>query len=422
MITKIFLIITTIIISSCANFINQIDDGLLSQKSIPYKKQLNKKTYCEEETDFSLISDGKKSQNVFNKFVAKYDFSYADRIVLWAFVQMNLRPDLTSPSSKLQALIKYNGREHYYHFFSKEKQSYPLLNGLEYILSQYRGRYKLIELAKIFDTKYPNQFFVSSDFAKFLEENINKILANNSLKRYYSRAEEPLRENERIFKQKITPFIRKYLRTKRKIKYVKSDYLFEYKRNNLISAKCNYDMSLYNSSIYLINDNFITSNMFGLRKKDNLFLSTTTQRPVIESLDNSIFFKSSHSTETAAMCSFTSQLSKDKNIWLISSNSRDPGQHLYHLIEYGLHEINSIDKLDSMLKFSRHLFLKNPVRLILESERSSEAQLEQLLKLNMPIYNSDKLGKVWGYLKVKNKQNFIVDNRRIGSLSCKNSR
>ena len=103
---------------------------------------------------------------------------------------------------------------------------------------------------------------------------------------------------------------------------------------------------------------------------------------------------------------------------LASSNSRDPGQHLYHLIEYGLQEMNEIQKLDGLLKFSRHLFLKNPIRLILESERSSANQLTELLKLNMPIYNSEKLGKIWGYLKVKKKQHFIIDNRRSGEISC----
>jgi hypothetical protein len=160
-----------------------------------------------------------------------------------------------------------------------------------------------------------------------------------------------------------------------------------------------------------------------MRENSNLFLSATTQSlKKLISLKNSIYFKSDKTRESAAMCSFKSQLNKDKSILLASSDSRDPGQHLYHLIEYGLHEINDIQKLDGLLKFSRHLFLKNPVRLILESERSSDSQLEQLLKLNMPIYNSQKLGKVWGYLRVKRKQNFIIDNRRNGDLSCNQSR
>jgi hypothetical protein len=421
---KLIAIISVFLVSSCASFINKIDDDLLTQKSIPYKKTLNKKTYCEQEPDFTLISESKDSQRRFKNFIKDYKFNYADKLVLWTFVQMNLRPDLSGPNSKLQIFLKYNGRQNYFHFFSKdEKVNYPLLFGLEQILKQYHSRYNLSELADIFDSKYPNRFYVSQEFAVFLDKNIKEISLNKNLRRYFTRADEPLREGERIYKQKITPFIKLYLKSKKNTKYVKSDYLFEYKRNNLIQARCNYDMSLYSSSIYLINDNLIKSNMFGMRIKNDLFLSATTQSlKKIKSLHNSIYFQSGLTTESAAMCSFESKLSKNKNILLASSNSRDPGQHLYHIIEYGLQDLTDIKKLDNLLKFSRHLFLKNPVRLILESQRSSENQLEELLKLNMPIYNSEKLGKIWGYLNIKNKQNFIIDDRRIGELSCKKSR
>ena len=424
MITKLISFLSLLTISSCANFINQIDGDLLTQKSIPYKKIASKRTYCKKEPNFTLISESKDSQKVFSKFIKGYKFNYADKLALWTFVQMNLRPDLTGPNSNLQIFLKYNGRQDYYHFFSKEKKvSYPLFFGLEYILKQYHSRYSLLELAKLFDSKYPNRFLVSEAFAAFLDANIKEISLNKSLKRYFTRADEPLREGERIYKQKLYPLIKLYYKSKKKTKYVKSDYLFEYKRNNLIKAKCNYDMSLYNSSIYLINDNFIKSNMFGMREKENLFLSATTQSlKKLTSLQKSIYFQSEMTTESAAMCSFESQMNKDKSILLSSSDSRDPGQHLYHLIEYGLHELNDIQKLDEVLQFSRHLFLKKPIRLILESERSSEAQLDELLKLNMPIYNSEKLGKVWGYLRVKKRQNFIIDNRRIGGLSCNTSR
>jgi hypothetical protein len=295
---------------SCANFIKNIDDDLLTQKSVPYKKISDKKTYCSTETNFTLISDSKDSQMVFSKFINDYKFNYADKLVLWTFVQMNLRPDLTGPNSKLQIFLNYNGREDYYHFYTKEtKQTYPLFYGLEYILKKYQSRYGLLKLANIFDNKYPNRFFVSEAFATFLEDNIKEISADKNLKRYFTRAEEPLREGERIYKQKLSPFIKMYLKSKKSIKYVKNDYLFEYKRNNLIKAKCNYDMSLYNSSIYLINDKFIKSNMFGMRENSNLFLSATTQSlKKLISLKNSIYFKSDKTRESAAMCSFKSQL------------------------------------------------------------------------------------------------------------------
>ena len=130
MITKLISFLSLLIISSCANFINQIDDDLLTQKSIPYKKITNKITYCKKEPNFTLISESKDSQKVFSKFIKDYKFNYADKVALWTFVQMNLRPDLSGPNSNLQIFLKYNGRQDYYHFFSKEKKvSYPLFFG-----------------------------------------------------------------------------------------------------------------------------------------------------------------------------------------------------------------------------------------------------------------------------------------------------
>ena len=77
-----------------------------------------------------------------------------------------------------------------------------------------------------------------------------------------------------------------------------------------------------------------------------------------------------------------------KKIWAFSNQSRDPGQHLFHLIKYGLTESSTTADVDKLIKHSRHLFLSDTVRLIIESQKSSKEQIENLLKLNLPIYNA----------------------------------
>jgi hypothetical protein len=72
-----------------------------------------------------------------------------------------------------------------------------------------------------------------------------------------------------------------------------------------------------------------------------------------------------------------------------------------------------------MLSFSRHQFLKNPVRLIIESRKSTHKQLNELLKLNVPIYNAKKLGKIWGLQSTPEYSKFLLDERQQGHLTCK---
>ena len=127
-------------------------------------------------------------------------------------------------------------------------------------------------------------------------------------------------------------------------------------------------------------------------------------------------FKGQANSRAPGICSFQTKNSKT---WIVSSDSRDPGQHIYHLLEYGLLDTQEPEKVDKLFRFSRHLFLKSPVRLVIESRRSTEEQMNELLKLNIPIYNSQKLGKMWGFQSGKSLSTFILDDRRIGSLTCK---
>lgn len=410
-------------VTSCSIFINKIDDDLLNEQAESYKKQKKKNTYCSKKSSFSLISENNRNQKIFKSFLEannKKKLSYADKVVLWSLVQMNIRPDLSSPTSKMQFFIKINKKTQFYHVYSKDSDnSYPYLHALELILQKYRGHYSLMQLATLIDNKYPNQFYMTSNFAKFLNKNKENLNMSSQLKRIYIRGDETLKKNERIKKQKLSSLISKYLKNKNRNKYIVSNYLFSYKRNNLIKAECNYDMGLYSSSIYLIHNKVIQSNSFGLRIGVNNFMADSTQsfeKPIL--IKNTIYFKGLSQSRSSAMCKFSLPLNNNWDLWLLSSQSRDPGQHLFHLIEYGIQDMKRIGQIDNLLRFSRHLFLKNPIRLILESQRSNPVQLNELLKLNMPIYNAEKLARIWGHLNSKLDRSFIIDQRRPGHLTC----
>jgi hypothetical protein len=182
------------------------------------------------------------------------------------------------------------------------------------------------------------------------------------------------------------------------------------------TGACNYDFNLYDNSIFLIDKVIPVANLYGLATQKAAFLASTSQKlDQIGSLKGLPLFKGESKVRSSAVCMIENEGNK---VWAFSNQSRDPGQHLFHLVRYGLPSSQTTAEVDKLIRHSRHLFLSDPVRLIIESARSSDDQIENLLKLNLPIYNADKLGNIWSYTRFKEGQRFIIDDRNPGAFSC----
>jgi hypothetical protein len=103
---------------------------------------------------------------------------------------------------------------------------------------------------------------------------------------------------------------------------------------------------------------------------------------------------------------------------MVGHNTRDAGQILYHLIKDNVGAIADLSDLQNKIHQARHLFLNNPVRVMIESEKTSSAQLTQLLKLNFPFYHTRSLGKVLTWGEFEKKGSFIIDQRTSDYLTC----
>jgi hypothetical protein len=399
-----------------------MDKDILSENNIT-PISTTEKTSCDIIQKNILMNDNKQSQKDFNLFIKNISqfkrLTFIDKTVLWSLLQINLRPDLSSPTSKMQILIKANNEEKYYNSYTRTSKGFPYLFLLEHILKEYKSKYSLLDLTKIFDEHFNYKIYVSKGLETFLDDNKNKILESSVLKKHYVRGDEILKENEKLPRIQITSIIKRYLKTKKRYQYKIGNYLFTYDKGSSFSPQCNFDMDLYKNSIFLIHNKQIKSHIFAYKFKQNAFLATSDQDlREIHSLRNTPLFQGTSNTRSAAICSFKNKFKTNNSLWLSSTFSRDPGQHLFHLMEYGLNSINTIKELDTMLRFSRHQFLKDPVRLVIESRRSSKSQLNDLLKLNIPIYNSKKLGQIWGYFQANDQSSFILDDRREGNLEC----
>ena len=409
-----------LILSSCSLFIQNFEGDILEANNVK-PLSLSSKIICEIVDEDILISENKAAQKSFNMFLLKIKskgpLKFVDKAVLWSLLQMNLRPDLSSPTSKLQIMVKINNNFEYFNSYAEESQRYPYLSGLSHILKKYKSRYTLKQLAKKLDFYFKDTLFVSKEFQLFLAQHKEEIVLNKKLKSKFIRGDETLRENERIPKLNYSKVVA--LLDQRKSSGRVNNFLFTYKNKSQLTPKCNFDMSLYNDSLFLINDSAVKSHIFGFKNDKNTFMAVSSQKlKGFSTIEETILLRGESNIRSASICSFEDTPPHQKTLWLISTDSRDPGQHLFHLMQYGLDNIKSVNELNSMLMFSRHQFLKNPVRLIIESRRSSTTQLNELLKLNIPIYNSKKLGKIWGYYQDKKKSTFVLDDRRQGHLEC----
>lgn len=111
----------------------------------------------------------------------------------------------------------------------------------------------------------------------------------------------------------------------------------------------------------------------------------------------------------------------ERTIALFSAKGRSPAQHLRHLIAYEVGLVRTPDELNELLKFSRHLFLNDPDRILYESKRGRKTQLDFFLAMKFPIYHAESLGDVFGSMSYKQsgyRTSLIVDDREQTRLTC----
>jgi hypothetical protein len=417
---KMIKTILLFLLGGCSYFVGSIDTELVNKKN--YLKNIPEiPTYCKQITrpKRQLISTNVSAQIFFQDFIeknAQYDF--IDQFALWSLLQLAVRPDQSSPSSRLQLLLQLKSQSHYFDFFSENPENqFPLLYGIEWVLKKFNKKTKLEFYANIIDTQFPNKFKVEKNLELFLIANKERIKDDQILGPFYIRGAEVLKENEKVPKINFLELI-KFFRTQvNNQKIIVNTSLTSFKIEQEQRGSCNYDFNLYNNSIFLIDRGIPDSNLFGLASNNDAFMAATSQKvESIKSIAHFPLYSGDSKVRSSAVCIIENQ---NNLIWAISNFSRDPGQHLFHLIRYGLARSRSASEVDHLIRHSRHLFLSDPVRLIIESNRSRSDQIENLLKLNLPIYNADILGNIWAYTQFNSSSQFIIDDRNQGSYFCK---
>ncbi len=378
-----------IILVSCTVFVPESVD---LREKIDIKKELT----CNNENDFQLYSSQDVINENFYTFAKnpKNPLNKTSLISAWMLLQMNYRPDLTSVNSQFLTSIIKDGKTYVYDSYSEE---HNFLNFIKFFNKQFNGSHSLSQIAKVISDYHPKDFKISEEFSFYLNQHLSEIKKSKILSSFFLRGTEYLRENERLKPLNYSLVVGEAKQVN--FKETKMD-----KKEDLI---CNV------SQFKTIKESSV-SNSFSINLKDFVVLVSTSQNTKF-SPGKYTFFESKMSKYPKTLCYFKNKISA----WLISDFGRSPYQHLDHLLQYKIRESLDKEELSEYLSFSRHLILKNPIRLIYESDRGTKEQLDKLLKFDIPVYYSAKLGNVFGMVEDK-KSYLFKDNRDNSEIKCSN--
>lgn len=377
------------------------------QSNIKLKNNSSKKTTCSKKSNLIILSDHTRSQKSFIETLEEiqkfYKLRFIDQFILWSFHQINSRPDIISPYSIPKFHFSNAGRKTLVTFKNTNQRKYPYLEALNSSLQKYSSKYSLEQLGKIYDQYAPKYFLVNESFSRFLDQNKKSLSINKLYRKRYFRGEDVLRQGERVRAVLISPLIRDFLRSNSSLK--NSNMVFSQKK------ECDFDRAIYVNQKLNIRPTMYKSYHYGIAigaqgVLGQAFLSD------IDFNSKTQFFKGKGSDTYSSSC-------QNANMWITSSYSRDHGQHLVHLYNYGLQDSKSEKEVNELIQFSRHIVLKNPMRLIFEVDRTSPEQINKLNKLRIPLYSTKDLGHITALTYFNNRHNFIIDSRSSDQLLCK---
>jgi hypothetical protein len=349
--------------------------------------------------------------------------------VLLSLVEMSRRPDVASPSARLQYFLRLNNRSYYYDFSSKDISGIAgmsFVKGLEYLLVNFDKSKSLVHLTDTFENIVPTNINVSRELENFLSTNKTELGKNEQLLETFFKGDDILTRHESFKRANLKKLISTYNNSK-----YSDDKLYETPNsplknvesgNSSTALKCNIDINkeLLSREEQALNDS-TKSHYFALQEGSNLFIAVSSshvQKP-FKNYDSSYFIKQNASTATAPVCQFNNKL---KDIILMSTTGKNPAQHLKHLISYDIDQSYSYQSLGELLNFSRHLFLNSPDRILYESKKGRKSQLEYFLTMNFPIYHVDTLGNIIGSALFKNgpkeDSSLFTDERSQATLWC----
>lgn len=415
-----------IILASCSSLSQKLQN-LLESKSTKNSNEIKvAKNYCDSKSNIqSLLEDPLLLSSTQFK---NNSISFIEKSILLSLFEMERRPDITGPYSRLQVIVRTNGEMQYFDFRPKnleDDSKISYLYGLQYLLRKYKSTTSLTELTKRLEIITPDHLPVSAGFESFLSQYKKDIKKNKELEKLYMKGDEILTKFETFQRanliKSIQSFQKKKLFDDSSYEVIKNglDFTTTDAQKNTTSCNFSFNKNIV-SSDQLSFDGAYSSNSFSYVENNNYFLAVTSShlKNPIEMKDE--FFINARPMASPLPICHLKNTSLKTELSLTSSTGRIPSQHIKHLLEYDLMNSLSLDSISHTLNFARHLFLINPDRILYESKKGRKEQLNFFLQMNFPIYHVENIGEITAIATQHSNHLFsiIKDDRTSKKLIC----
>ncbi len=404
------------LLASCQTTLNLME----TDSKEHYLTIQDESNYCSEESPVEYSSDHAYlvdfAERELTPLYQKGSLSFDELVQAYILAHMMAAPDRYALSARFQYILSSSlkTQNRYQDIFAKDplKSHASLLTGVRDLSP--KTFYRVLSLV---DRLMPKRIQVDDQLEEFLNRHKEELIKIKGVRAQFFKGELPIQEGESFVRVSADSLLAAYKKIDSGTNYYQTDYLFEAK-----DWSCSFDIGIYTNSIYLVRgEEKLQNGLLGVRaQKGKWFLASSVFNPakIMRHPLLGSAWSTAEKTPPAAFC-YTEK--EQHTIALVSTKDRDPGQHLYHLLELGGEKLTSLPALKNYLDFTRYLILFSPERIVLESRRASSGQIENYLKLPAPIYHAEKLGKIWAYGTFNEgnpQRGFVVDGREEGHLSC----
>lgn len=407
---KYSLIIFISFLSSCSSYINYLESSNSNERKQYFTKEEETQKFCTENKDINIIYDSQKQVLEFKSITKSVkdhiskNINLVDMGLLYTLYQSLIRPDASNWNGRFQFMIKHKGQFSYFDFHSDEL-NFPM--AIQTLKNKKISKYNLRELIQMAKKTFPSKLTVHEKFSEYLE-GIKEDLSEKQRRKY-------LRLGKSLQKGETFSYL---LKQSRKTKY--SHYtpapLFE-KNLKESKATCNFDIGLYDSGVFLIRDQEVRENVFALTSDNGEYFIAATSAGDITEIKSPLYLSKVEKNEfNIPYCRYSDA---QKEQLFVAFGQRDSGQILDHLFDYGIHNSRSIYETSEYINYARHIFLTNPSRLLYESQRGTQEEMNSFLALDFPVYHVKNLGNVYSFLTFQDKPPlFLKDIRVEAAQSC----
>lgn len=396
--------------SACTSYISLIDDA---PEGVPLKEKRDRILSCQQNSIATNSSDDNK---ILEQVFSNLSLSIEEEMIMAILQQMAVRPATTSPSSRLQIALLRNRQWEFFDYY-KSEPTMPLWQGL-HDLTKRLGLKPLSYYLKLAQQNYPHLMEIGPSFAHYLET-YQESLSEEHRDGAFFKAGQVLKSGESVPTPNWTKLPQKLAHNEALAPLQVP--VFKSKTLEQAQVSCNFDIDLYTKSVYLVRPHpGANYNIFSRLHNNKAFIVMTSVELQDPHLINGTktLLKQKPSRSAIPICQVEN--SDGDKLLMLSLRGRDPGQHLYHLLQYSMSTASSIKDVEEYLAFPRHQFLYEPARMLYESSRGSVNNLESFLRMDFPIYHSPELGEVWawGNFKHSKKQGLAIDDRSNAVLKC----